>query len=209
MLSAYSPRPATRSNYKKQTKMETKKIITLLGKELTISYTYQTTKTRGYAYTETIESIDIDLKDITSLITTEEDAKQLAEEMSEYTYNEAYNACKSQAEEGEALYAYRTLVIFLNGTGKYNSGSISATAMYSELTECSKRAFTYSGYDIDRKDEEDEDGNEIEESVKYNAILDALKREEFIREMSDRELIDFEGFEKEARENYKRLHPEY
>lgn len=185
--------------------METNKRITLLGKELTISQTY---KSEDFGYTETIEAIDIDLKDLTSFITSEEDAERLAEEMTEYTYNEAYNVCKEQAEEGEALYAYRTLMISLNGTGRYNSGYISASAMYIELNGGSERDFTSSGHNIDRKDEEDEEGNEIEESVKYNAILDALEREEFMRKMSESELIGFERLEEEARENYKRLHPD-
>lgn len=69
--------------------MKTNKTITLLGKELAISRTY---KSRGYGLTETIESIEIDTKELNNFITSEEDAKQLAEEMSEYTYNEAYNA---------------------------------------------------------------------------------------------------------------------
>lgn len=185
--------------------MKTNKIITLLGQELTISHTYKTQKTRGYGYTETIESIDIDLEDLTSFITSEKDAEQLAEEMSEYTYNEAYNECKDQAKEGEALYAYRTLVIFIKRTGQYNGGSISATAMYSELCECHKIGI--SSY-IDKLPEEDEDGEEIPENVRFNKVISALEACGFCREMSERELIDFERLEEEARENYRRLHPE-
>ena len=185
--------------------METNKTIKLLGQELTISHTYTTQKTRGYGYTETIESIDIDLGDLTSFITSEKDAEQLAEEMSEYTYNEAYNECKDQAKEGEALYAYRTLVLFINRTGQYNGGSISATSMYSELTECSKIG---TSPHIDRLPEEDEDGNKIPENVRFNNVISALGACEFYREMSERELIDFERLEEEERENYKRLHPE-
>lgn len=185
--------------------MKTNKTITLLGKELTISQTYDS---RGYGLTETIESIHIDLKELTSLITSEEDAEQIAEEMSEYAYNEAYNECKAKAAEGEALYAYRTLMIDLIGTGRYNSGYITASAMYVECEDISESCFTFNDRNIERKDEEDEGGNEIEESVKYNAILDALKREEFSRRMSERERNDFECLEDEASENYRRLHPE-
>lgn len=186
--------------------METK-TITLLGKEYAISRSYISKyRTAGETFTEEIEAIEIDLKELTSVIASEEDAERIAEEMAEYTYNEAYNVCKSQAEEGEALYAYRTLMISLNGTGRYNSGYISASAMYIELEGCSERSFTFAGYNIDRKDEEDEDGNEIEGSAKYNAILDALKREEFSRRMSERELIDFERLKEESGKRFERLH---
>lgn len=186
--------------------MKTNKTITLLGKELTISQTYDS---HGYGLTETIESIHIDLKELTSLITSEEDAEQLAEEMSEYTYREAYNACESQAEEGEALYAYRTLMIYLEGTGIYNSGYISSSARYIECESgSSERCLTFAGHNIDRKDEEDEEGEEISDNIRYNEILDALSREEFNRRMSEDEQNEFECLEDEALKNYKRLHPE-
>lgn len=186
--------------------MKTNKTITLLGKELTISQTYDS---RGYGLTETIESIEIDTNELTSLITTEEDAEQLAEEMSEYTYNEAYNACKSQAEEGEALYAYQTLSIFFMRSELHSDGYISASARYIEHeSSCNERWFTFAGQDIDRKDEEDEEGEEIADNIRYNKILDALKRAEFSRRMSEGERWEFERLEDEARENYKRLHPD-
>lgn len=185
--------------------MKTNKTITLLGKELTISRTY---KSRGYSLTETIEAIEIDTNELTSLITSEEDAEQLAEEMSEYAYKEAYNVCKSQAEEGEALYAYRTLMIHLEGTGRYNSGYISSSAMYIECESSSERCFTFAGKDIDRKEEEDEEGEEIADNIRYNEILDAISREEFNRRMSEDERGEFECLEDEALKNYKRLHPD-
>lgn len=185
--------------------MKTNKTIKLLGKELTISRTY---KSRGYNLTETVESIDIDLKELTNFVTSEEDAEQLAEEMSEYAYKEAYNACKSQAAEGEALYAYRTLMIHLEGTGRYNSGYISSSAMYIECESSSERCFTFAGKDIDRKEEEDEEGEEIADNIRYNEILDAISREEFNRRMSEDERGEFECLEDEALKNYKRLHPE-
>lgn len=185
--------------------MKTNKTITLLGKELTISQTYDS---RGYGLTETIESIHIDLKELTSLITSEEDAEQIAEEMSEYAYNEAYNECKAQAEEGEALYAYRTLMIYMEGTGRYNSGYISASAMYIECESSSERCFIFGGQDIDRKDEEDEDGEEIAENIRYNEILYTLKQQKFSRRMSEGERWKFECLEEEALANYRRLHPE-
>ena len=170
-----------------------------------MSHTYES---RGYGLIETIEAIDIDLKDLTALITSEEDAERLAEEMSEYTYNEAYNECKSQAEEGEALYTYRTLMIHLEGTGRYNSGYVSSSAMYVECNGGSERSFTFANLDIDRKDEEDEEGEEIAENIRYNEILNALSREEFNRRMSEDERAEFECLEVEALKNYKRLHPE-
>lgn len=185
--------------------METKKIITLLGKDLTISHTYES---RGHGLIETIEAIDIDLNDLTALITSEEDAERLAEEMSEYTYNEAYNECKSQAEEGEALYTYRTLMIHLEGTGRYNSGYVSSSAIYIECESSSGRCFTFGGQDIDRKEEEDEEGEEIAENIRYNEILYTLKLQKFSRRMSEDERAEFECLEVEALKNYKRLHPE-
>lgn len=54
--------------------MKTNKTIKLLGKELTISHTYESI---GYGLTETIEAIEIDTNELTSLITSEEDAEQL------------------------------------------------------------------------------------------------------------------------------------
>lgn len=185
--------------------MKTNKTITLLGKELTISQTYDS---HGYGLTETIESIHIDLKELTSLITSEEDAEQIAEDMSNYAYNEAYNECKTQSEEGEALYAYRTIMVYLEGTGRYNSGYISASAMYIECESSSERCFTFGGQDIDRKDEEDEEGEEIAENIRYNEILYTLKLQKFSRRMSEKERGEFERLEDEARANYRRLHPE-
>lgn len=185
--------------------MKTNKTITLLGKELTISQTYDS---RGYGLTETIEAIEIDTNELTSLITSEEDAEQLAEEMSEYAYNEAYNACKAQAEEGEALYAYRTLSIFFMRSELHSDGYISASARYIECVSSSVRCFTFAGQDIDRKEEEDEEGEEIADNIRYNEILDALSREEFNRRMSEDERGEFECLEEEARANYRRLHPE-
>lgn len=183
--------------------MKTNKTITLLGKELTISQTYDS---HGYGLTETIESIHIDLKELTSLITSEEDAEQIAQEMSDYAYNEAYNECKAQAEEGGALYAYRTLMIYLEGTGRYNSGYISASAMYIECESSSERCFAFGGQDIDRKEEEDEEVEEIAENIRYNEILYTLKLQKFSRRMSEDERNEFECLEDEALKNYKRLH---
>ncbi len=185
--------------------MKTNKSITLLGKELTISQTYDS---RGYGLTETIEAIEIDTNELTSLITSEEDAEQLAEEMSEYAYNEAYNACKAQAEEGEALYAYRTLSIFLMRSELHSDGYISASARYIECVSSSERCFTFAGKDIDRKEEEDEEGEEIADNIRYNEILDAIQRQEFSRRMSEGERGEFERLENEALENYKRFNPE-
>lgn len=188
--------------------MKTNKTITLLGKELTISQIYKTRAHINDEYTGVAEAIDIDLRELTSFITSEEEARRLAEEMSEYIYNEVYNDCKAKAAEGEALYAYRTLMIDLIGSGRYNSGYITASAMYVECESISECCFTISDRDIDRKAEEDEEGNKIGDNVKYNAILYALKSEEFSRRMSEKERGDFECLEEEARENYKRLHPE-
>ena len=185
--------------------MKTSKNITLLGKELNISRTYES---RGYGLTETIEAIEIEANEITSLITSEEDAEQIAEEMSDYAYNEAYNECKAQAEEGEALYAYRTLMIYFEGTGRYNSGYVSASAMYIECESSSERCFAFGGQDIDRKEEEDDEGEEIAENIRYNEILYTLKLQKFSRRMSEEERGDFERLEEEARANYRRLLPE-
>lgn len=92
--------------------METKKTITLLGKELTISRTYES---RGYGLTETIEAIEIDTNELTSLITSEEDAEQLAEEMSDYAYNEAYNKCKPKPKKEKRYTLIERLVYFSKG----------------------------------------------------------------------------------------------
>ena len=80
--------------------------------------------------------------------------------------------------------------------------------MYVECNGGSERSFTFADLDIDRKEEEDEDGEEIADNIRYNAILDALSREEFNRRMNEDERGDFERLEEEARENYIRLHPE-
>lgn len=189
--------------------METRKTITLLGKELTISKIYKTRAQVNDEYTGKAEGIKIDIRELTNLITSEEDAKQLAKEMSEYIHNEVYNDCKAKADEGEALYACRTLMIGLIDTGGYNIGYITASAIYVESEDISDSCFTFSDRDIERKDEEDEEGNKIEDNVKYNEILDALKREEFTRhQMPEGDRNEFERLNKEARENYRRLHPE-
>jgi len=188
--------------------MKTNKTIKLLGKELTISQIYKTRAHVNDEYTGKAEAIEIDIRDLTTLITSEEDAERIAEEMSEYIYSEVYNDCKAKADEGEPLYAYRTLMIDIIGTGRFNSGYITSSAMYVECESIRECCFTFAGRDIDRKAEEDEEGNEIDDNVKYNAILDALKRKEFSRRMSERECNDFERLEDEARANYRRLHPE-
>lgn len=184
--------------------MKTNKTITLLRQELTISHTYKTNSV-GYGYIKVNESIDIDLKELTSLIKSEEDAKQLAQEMSEYTYNEAYRKCKSRAEKGQPLYAYRTLMIYVDGGSRSNGATIAAYTMYSELDKCSKIGI--SAY-IDRLPEEGEDGEKIPQNVTFNKAASALVSCEFCRAISDRELIDFDRLEDEARANYRRLHPE-
>lgn len=188
--------------------METKKTITLLGKELTISQIYKTRAHVNDEYTGKAEAIEIDIRELTSLITSEEDAEQLAEEMSDYAYNEVYNDCKAKAAEGEALYSYRTLMIDLIGTGRYNSGYVSASAMYIECESSSERCFTFGGQDIDRKEEEDEEGEGIAENIRYNEILYTLKLQKFSRRMSEGERGEFECLEEEALKNYKRLHQE-
>lgn len=186
--------------------MKTNKTITLLGKELTISQTYDS---RGCGLTETIEAIEIDTNKLTSLITSEEDVDQLSEEMREYAYNETYNACKAQAEEGEALYAYQTLRIFFMRSGRRSDDYISASARYIERERhSSKRSFTLGWLNIERKYEEDIEWEEIADDTRYNEILDAIRRREFSRRMSEDERGEFECLEEEARENYRRLHPE-
>lgn len=188
--------------------MKTNKTITLLGKELTISQIYKTRAHVNEEYTGKAEAIEIDIRELTDFVTSEEDAKQLAQEMSEYIYNEIYNDCKAKAAEGEALYAYRTLMIDLIGTGRHNSGYITASAMYVECEDISESCFSSADRSIERKEEEDEGGEEIADNIRYNEILDALSREEFNRRMSEEERGEFECLEDEARENYKRLHPE-
>jgi hypothetical protein len=188
--------------------MKTNKTITLLGKELTISQIYKTRAHVNEEYTGKAEAIEIDIRELTDFVTSEEDAKQLAQEMSEYIYNEVYNDCKAKAAEGEALYAYQTLSIFFKRSEIRSDGYISSSAMYVECNGGSERSFTFANLDIDRKDEEDEEGEEIADNIRYNEILDALSREEFNRRMSEDERGDFECLEDEARENYRRLHPE-
>lgn len=183
--------------------METRKTITLLGKELTISHEYKT-EAYVYGFIGAAEAIEIDIKDLTKLIKREEDSEQIAKEMTSYIYSEVYNRCKSQAEEGEALYSYRTIMIDFGGIGRYNK-NISASAMYSELCECHKIGISSH---IDRLPEADDDGEEIPENVRFNKVISALRACEFCRDMSERELLDFERLEEEERKNYKRLHPE-
>lgn len=179
--------------------METKKTITLLGKELTISQIYKTRAHVNEEYTGKAEAIEIDIRELTNLITSEEDAERLAEEMSEYIHNEVYNDCKAKADEGEPLYAYRTLMIDLIYAGMHNRRYITASAMYVECEDICECCFSFDDENIERKDEEDEEGNKIEDNVKYNAILDVLKREEFTRQMSEGERNEFERLKKEAR----------
>lgn len=177
-------------------KMETK-TITLLGKELTISTSYESFRN---GFREQNETIDIER--LVDLVGDEGSAKQLAEEMVEYVYNKVYSECAEASKAGDALYSYHNLHIHI-GEG----GLITATAVYSECNDYSLVEFYV--YDKDmKKDEEDEDGEEIEENVRHNEIVEALCSEEFRRKMDEDNLADFEQLEDEERENYKRLHPE-
>lgn len=174
--------------------METK-TITLIGKAFEMSKPY---KSHHEGFTTQIESIGIN--DIFDIISSEEEAQALAEEISDYVYNEVYNACKEAAKHGEPLYSNVELAIWLPFGGR-----ISASAMYSELNECSE--IGVSSY-IDEREEEDEDGNKIPDNVRFNELVAAFEACEFSRKMSERELIDFERLEEEERKNYKRLHLE-
>lgn len=179
--------------------METNKIITLLGKDLMISKIYKTRAQVNDEYEGKAEAIKIDIRELTNLVTNEEDAKQLAKEMSEYIHNEVYNDCKATADKGEQLYACRTLMIGLTGADGYNIAYIIASKIYVESEDISDSCFTFLDRNIEREDEEDEEGNKIEENVKYNAILDALKREEFTRhQMSEGDRNEFERLKKES-----------
>ena len=80
--------------------------------------------------------------------------------------------------------------------------------MYIECESSSKRCFTFGGQDIDRKEEEDEEGEEIADNIRYNEILYSLKCQKFSRRMSEGERGEFERLEEEALKNYNRLHPE-
>lgn len=130
--------------------METRKTIILPGKELTISQIYKTIAHVNEEYTGKAEAIEIDIRDLTTLVTSEEDARQLAEEMSEYIHNEVYNDCKTKADEGEALYAYRTLMINLTYAGMHNRRYITASAMYVERESIRASCFTFSDRNIER-----------------------------------------------------------
>lgn len=176
--------------------METK-TITLLGKELTISTSYESFRN---GFREQNETIDIER--LVDLVGDEDNAKQLADEMVEYVYNKVYSECAEASKAGDVLYSYRNLHIHI-GEG----GLITATAVYSESNDYSLVEFYVYDKDME-KDEEDEDGEEIEENVKHNEIVEALCSEEFRRKMDEDNLADFERLEDEERENYKRLHPE-
>lgn len=178
--------------------METKKTITILGKELTIEQTYETFNQGGL--TELHETID--LARLEDLISEEGDADSLVDDMVEYVYNEVYNQCSEDAKKGDALYAYRTLRIFFK-----EGGHVSASALYGESIESGSVEFYAYATDME-KEIEDEDGEEIEENVKHNELVEAIDRKAFSRKMTERESGDFEQLEEEARENYKRIHPE-
>ena len=107
------------------------------------------------------------------------------------------------------LYAYKTLRIFFTISGRRDDDYITSSARYMELEEhSSKLSFTLGWLNTDLKDEEYEEWEEIADNIRYSEILKAIQRKEFSRRMSERELLEFERLEEEARENYKRLHPE-
>lgn len=58
------------------------------------------------------------------------------------------------------------------------------------------------------KDEADEDDEEIEDNVKYNDVLRALKAEAFYSKMNDGERGEFGCIYDKSVENYRKLHPE-
>ena len=144
--------------------------------------------------------------DLVEFVGGEDGAEDLARTLLELSYNEAIKRCEKQAETGDLLRANSSIEIDTrNESGSY--GWITVSTRYFWADNIADIEVVVYVDDL-MKDEADEDDEEIEDNVKYNNVLRALKAEGFYRKMNDGERGEFECIYDKSVENYRKLHPE-
>lgn len=174
--------------------MDTKKLSYRQGE-------YALTPSEKYADTYSLR-----VADLVDFVGGEDDAEDLARTLLEFSYNEAIKRCEKQAETGDLLTANSSIEIDTRDeSGAYGWIKVSTRYFWADdVADIEVDVY------VDRimKDEDDEDDEEIEDNVKYNDVLRALKAEAFNRKMNDGERGEFECIYDKSVENYRKLHPE-
>nr|DAQ35467.1 MAG TPA: hypothetical protein [Caudoviricetes sp.] len=174
--------------------MDTKKLSYRQGE-------YALTPSEKYADTYTLR-----VADLVDFVGSEDDAEDLARTLLEFSYNEAIKRCEKQAETGDLLMANSSIEIDTrNESGEYGWIKVSTRYFWGDdVADIEVDVYV----DSIMKDEADEDDEEIEDNVKYNDVLRALKSEAFHRKMDDGERGEFECIYDKSVEAYRKLHPE-
>ena len=174
--------------------MDTKKLSYRQGE-------YALPPVEGYA-----DNYLLRVADLVDFVGGEDDADDLVRTLLELSYNEAIKRCEKQAETGDLLRANSSIEIDTrNESGSY--GWITVSTRYFLADNIADIEVVVYVDDL-MKDEADEDDEEIEDNVKYNNVLRALKAEGFYRKMNDGERGEFECIYDKSVENYRKLHPE-
>lgn len=174
--------------------MDTKKLSYRQGE-------YALTPSKKYADTYTLR-----VDDLVEFVGGEDDAEDLARTLLEFSYNEAIKRCEKQAETGDLLMANSSIEIDTrNEGGDFGWIKVRTRCFWADdVADIEMDVYV----DDLMKDEVDEDGEEIEDNVKYNDVLRALRDEWIDRKMNDGERGEFERIYDKSVENYRKLHPE-
>ena len=174
--------------------MDTKKLSYRQGE-------YALTPSKKYADTYTLR-----VDDLVEFVGSEDDAEDLVSTLLELSYSEAIKRCEKQAETGDLLMTNSSVVI--------DARSESVPYCWIKVSTRYFWADDVADIEVDvcvddlMKDEADENGEEIEDNVKYNNVLHALRAEGFYRKMNDGERGEFECIYDKSVEAYRKLHPE-
>lgn len=174
--------------------MDTKKLIHRQGE-------YTLTPSEKYADTYLLR-----VDDLVEFVGSEDDAEDLVRTLLELSYNEAIKRCEKQAETGDLLTANSSIEIDTRGeSGDFGWIKVSTRYFWSDdVSDIEVDVYV----DKIMKDEADEDDEEIEDNVKYNNVLRALRAESLYRKMNDGERGEFECIYDKSVENYRKLNPE-
>lgn len=144
--------------------------------------------------------------DLVEFVGGEDGVGDLVRTLLELSYNEAIKRCEKQAKTGDLLMANSSIEICTrNESGGW--GWITVSTRYFWANDVADIEVDVYVDDL-MKDEADEDGEEIEDNVKYNDVLRALKAEAFYRKMNDGERGEFGCIYDKSVEAYRKLHPE-
>lgn len=174
--------------------MDTKKLSYRQGE-------YALTPSEKYADTYSLR-----VDDLVEFVGGEDDTEDLARTLLEFSYNEAIKRCEKQAETGDLLMTNSSIEIDTRGeSGDFGWIKVSTRYFWADdVADIEVDVYV----DKIMKDEADEDDKEIEDNVKYNNVLRALKAEWLYRKMNDGERGEFERIYDKSVENYRKLHPE-